>query len=82
MLGNVVKYGRRFSAMRRLLGSPNGCLPAPRARLQLLHLTAVCLSSRLGPNPDAVEVLKSLAGGAPDAFLTTQAKAALDRLHK
>jgi WD40 repeat protein len=29
--------------------------------------------------PVAVEVLKSLAGGSPDAYLTTQAKAALER---
>jgi len=32
--------------------------------------------------PEAVAVLKSLAGGSPDAFLTIQAKAALDRLRK
>jgi WD40 repeat protein len=30
--------------------------------------------------PEAAEVLKSLAGGSPDAYLTTEAKAALERL--
>ena len=49
------------------------------ARLRTLRATEVL--ERVG-SPEAKELLQSLAAGAPDAFLTQQAKASLGRLGK
>jgi WD40 repeat protein len=61
-----------------LLAGFNGTTPSDDRVLLMRALETLELMG----TPEAVEVLKSLAGGAPDAFLTTQAKAALERLRR
>jgi hypothetical protein len=62
---------RRMEALlKQLKGSPQ------EGRLR--GLRAVEVLERVG-TPEAIEVLKKLAGGAPEAWLTREARAVLDR---
>jgi WD40 repeat protein len=61
-----------------LLAGLNGATPSDDRVL----LTRALETLEMIGTPEAVAVLKSLAGGAPDTFLTNQAKAALERLRK
>ena len=60
--------------MEELLDALDRSLAGDRLRM----LRAVEVLEMLG-SPEARGVLKRLAGGAPEAFLTRQAKAALER---
>jgi WD40 repeat protein len=62
--------------VEELLAGLGGSAPSEQ---RLLLARAVEALEMIG-TPQAVEVLKSLAGGDPDAYLTTQARAALERL--
>jgi hypothetical protein len=64
--------------MRRLLFELDSLAPSPDQRRALRALGVL---ERAG-NPEARKLLQALAGGAPEAALTVQAKAALDRLAK
>ena len=55
--------------------------PQPLSRDGLRELRAVILLERIGSR-EARETLAGLARGAPDARLTREAKAALDRLSR
>jgi hypothetical protein len=61
---------------QRLLFEFSNQAPPPE---QLRAIRALAVLERVG-DADARKLLEELAGGAPDAALTTQAKAALDRL--
>jgi hypothetical protein len=45
------------------------------------EVRAVEVLERIG-TPEAIEVLRKLAGGVPDAVLTHESKAAIERLKK
>jgi RNA polymerase sigma factor (sigma-70 family) len=60
--------------IRRALATLRGVPPANTLR----HLRAVEVLERIG-TPQARQLLEKLAGGAPEAWLTNEAKAALER---